>query len=154
MIRSSKNAKKFILKTKIINTLMLNGKKNTGEKILLKFVKKLQKSNGKDFKKLVQLAIINSTSTFKLNEQVVKKGKRKAVRYTPSFITTNSLRIMTSLKLIKYFATKNKSSNQFYVSLVNEIFMASNLKGQSVEKKTELQKQILANKRYLANFRW
>lgn len=154
MIRSSKNAKKFILKTKIINTLMLNGKKNTGEKILLKFVKKLQKSNDKDFKKLVQLAIINSTSTFKLNEQVVKKGKRKAVRYTPSFITTNSLRIMTSLKLIKYFATKNKSSNQFYVSLVNEIFMASNLKGQSVEKKTELQKQILANKRYLANFRW
>ena len=154
MIRSSKNAKKFILKTKIINTLMLNGKKNTGEKILLKFVKKLQKSNGKDFKKLVQLAIINSTSTFKLNEQVVKKGKRKAVRYTPSFITTNSLRIMTSLKLIKYFATKNKSSNQFYVSLVNEIFRASNLKGQSVEKKTELQKQILANKRYLANFRW
>ncbi|MFA9290849.1 MAG: hypothetical protein ACEQSF_06540 [Solirubrobacteraceae bacterium] len=149
-----KKAKMFTLETKIVNTLMLSGKKSTGEKILLKFSKKLQKLNNKHFKKLVQIAIINSTSTFKLNEQIVKKGKRKAVRHIPSFITTDSLRIMISLKLIKRSATKNKNSNQFYESFVNEILMASSLKGQSVDKKTELQKQILANKRYLANFRW
>jgi small subunit ribosomal protein S7 len=154
MMKLLKNAKMFTLETKIVNTLMLSGKKSTGEKILLKFSKKLQKLNNKHFKKLVQIAIINSTSTFKLNEQIVKKGKRKAVRHIPSFITTDSLRIMISLKLIKRSAAKNKNSNQFYESLVNEIFMASSLKGQSVEKKTELQKQILANKRYLANFRW
>jgi small subunit ribosomal protein S7 len=154
MIKLLKNAKMFTLETKIVNTLMLSGKKSTGEKILLKFSKKLQKLNNKHFKKLVQIAIINSTSTFKLNEQIVKKGKRKAVRHIPSFITTDSLRIMISLKLIKRSAAKNKNSNQLYESLVNEILMASSLKGQSVEKKTELQKQILANKRYLANFRW
>ena len=154
MIKLLKNAKMFTLETKIVNTLMLSGKKSTGEKILLKFSKKLQKLNNKHFKKLVQIAIINSTSTFKLNEQIVKKGKRKAVRHIPSFITTDSLRIMISLKLIKRSATKNKNSNQFYESFVNEILMASSLKGQSVDKKTELQKQILANKRYLANFRW
>lgn len=154
MIKLLKNAKMFTLETKIVNTLMLSGKKSTGEKILLKFSKKLQKSNNKHFKKLVQIAIINSTSTFKLNEQIVKKGKRKAVRHIPSFITTDSLRIMISLKLLKRSATKTKNSNQFYESLVNEIIMASSLKGQSVEKKTELQKQILGNKRYLANFRW
>jgi len=154
MIKLLKNAKMFTLETKIVNTLMLSGKKSTGEKILLKFSKKLQKLNNKHFKKLVQIAIINSTSTFKLNEQIVKKGKRKAVRHIPSFITTDSLRIMISLKLIKRSATKTKNSNQFYESLANEIIMASSLKGQSVEKKTELQKQILGNKRYLANFRW
>jgi small subunit ribosomal protein S7 len=154
MIRSLKSAKMFTLQTKIVNTLMLSGKKSTGEKILLKFSKKLQKLNNKHFRKLVQLAIINSTSTFKLNEQIVKKGKRKAVRHIPSFITTDSLRIMISLKLIKRSATKNKNSSQFYESLANEILMASSLKGQSVEKKAELQNQILANKRYLANFRW
>ena len=140
MIKSSKGAQVFNLKTKIINILMKHGKKNTGEKILLKFAKKLQKSNNKHFKKLVQLAIINSTSTFKLNEQVVKKGKRKAVRITPSFISTDSLRVMTSLKLIKRSISKNKSSFQFYESFVNEVLMASSLKGQSVNKKTELQK--------------
>jgi small subunit ribosomal protein S7 len=154
MIKLLKNAKIFTLETKIVNTLMLSGKKSTGEKILLKFSKKLQKLNNKHFKKLVQLAIINSTSTFKLNEQIVKKGKRKVVRHIPSFITTDPLRIMISLKLIKRSATKNKNSLEFYESLANEILMASSLKGQSVEKKTELQKQILANKRYLANFRW
>jgi ribosomal protein S7 len=154
MIKSLKSAKMFTLKTKIVNTLMLSGKKNTGEKILLKFSKKLQKLSNKHFKKLVQLAIINSTSTFKLNEQIVKKGKRKAVRHVPSFIITDSLRITISLKSIKRSATKNKNSNQFYESFVNEIFMASSLKGHSVERKIELQKQILANKRYLTNFRW
>jgi small subunit ribosomal protein S7 len=154
MIKSVKSAKMFTLKTKIVNTLMLSGKKNTGEKILLKFSKKLQKLSNKHAKKLVQLAIINSTSTFKLNEQIVKKGKRKAVRHIPSFITTDSLRIMISLKSIKRSATKTKTPNQFYENFVNEILMASSLKGHSVEKKTELQKQILANKRYLANFRW
>jgi ribosomal protein S7 len=154
MIKSLKSVKMFTLKTKIINTLMSSGKKNTGEKILLKFSKKLQKLSNKHFKSIVQLAIINSTSTFKLNEQIVKKGKRKAIRHIPSFITTDSLRIMISLKLIRRSATKNKTSNQFYESFVNEMLMASSLKGQSVERKTELQKQILANKRYLANFRW
>ncbi len=71
MIKLSQTGKSFNLKTKIINTLMISGKKNTGEKILLKFAKRLQKSSKKNFKSLVQLAIINSTPTFKLNEQIV-----------------------------------------------------------------------------------
>ena len=133
---------------------MISGKKNTGEKILLKFAKKLQKSTNKHFKRLVQLAIINSTPTFKLNEQVVKKGKRKTIRSTPSFIPTDFLRIMASLKLIKQAVIKGKNSNYFYESLANEILSASVLKGQSVDKKTELQKLILVNKRYLSKFRW
>nr|AEP20722.1 ribosomal protein S7 [Kryptoperidinium foliaceum endosymbiont] len=154
MIKSLRTKKLFNLKTKIVNVLMTSGKKNTGEKILLKFAKKLQKSNAKRFKKVVQLAIINTTPTFKLNEQVVKKGKRKAVRNTPSFIISDSLRIMTSLKSIKHSVSKSKNAKYFYENLVNEIIMSSNLKGPSVDKKTELQKRILANKRYLSNFRW
>jgi ribosomal protein S7 len=151
---SKSRVKTFNLKTKIINILMINGKKTTGEKILLKFAKKLQKSNNKHFKNLMQLAIVNSTPTFQLNEQIVKKGKRKAVRSTPSFITTDSSRIMSALKLLKRAVEKNKSSNKFYENFVDEVLMASNLKGQSVDKKTELQKQVLVNKRYLSKFRW
>ena len=133
---------------------MISGKKNTGEKVLLKFAKKLQKSSNKNFKKLLQIAIINSTATFKLNKQVVKKGKRKAVKSAPSFITSDSLRIATSLKLLKQSVEKNKGSKQFYESFVNEVLLASSFKGQSVERKIELQKQILVNKRYLSQFRW
>lgn len=154
MIKSVKKAKNFNLKTKIINTIMVRGKKNTGEKILLNFAKKLQKLNNKHFKKLVQIAIINSTPIFKLNEQIVKKGKRKVTKNNSSFIHTDSLRVMSSLKSIKYTVLKNKNSNQFYATLANEILLASNLKGHSVDKKTELHKQILLNKRYLSKFHW
>ena len=126
----------------------------TGEKILLKSAKRLQKSSNKNFKHLLQLGIINSTPTFKLNEQIVKKGKRKAVRITPSFIVNDSLRIMTSLKFIKMSVSKNKKPVQFYESLSDEILASGILKSQAVDKKNDLQKQILLNKRYLSKFRW
>lgn len=154
MIKSNKNIKTWNLRTKLINVLMTSGKKCTGEKILLKSVKKLQKLSTKHIKTLIQMAIINSTSTFKLNEQIVKKGKRKTVRSIPSFVATDQFRTMLSLKLIKNAALKSKGSNKFYESLSNEILLVSTLKGQSINVKIDLQKQILANKRYLAKFHW
>lgn len=154
MIKLLKKKKTFNLRTKMINTLMLRGKKNTSEKILLQFAKRVQKSSTKNFKTLVQLAIINSTPTFKLNEQIVKKGKRKTIRSTPSFITSDSLRVMTSLKFIKSTVLKNKKSTKFYESFAYEMLAATSLKSQVVDKKNELQKQVLLNKRYLSKFRW
>ena len=120
----------------------------------MKALKALQKSTNKNSKDLLQRFIINSTSTFKLNEQVVKKGKRKVTKITPSFILNDSLRISTSLKSIKKVIKKSKQSNSFYSRLSEEILSSSQLKGQVVEKKNELQKQILLNKRYLSKFRW
>ena len=133
---------------------MISGEKKTGEKILLRFVKVLQKSMNKNFKSLIQLAIISSTPTFKLNEQVIKKGKRKATKSTPSFIPNDSLRVSASLKFIKTVASKNKGSTYLYESLAKEILSSANLKSQSVDNKNELQNQILMNKRYLSKFRW
>ena len=149
-----KSIKKISLKTKIVNSFMIHGEKKTSEKILLKALKALQKSTNKNSKDLLQRFIINSTSTFKLNEQVVKKGKRKVTKITPSFILNDSLRISTSLKSIKKVIKKSKQSNSFYSRLSEEILSSSQLKGQVVEKKNELQKQILLNKRYLSKFRW
>lgn len=154
MIKSLKKNNTSHLKNKIVSALMKSGKKKTGEKILIKFLKLLQKSTDKDFKVILQSAIINSTSTFKLNEQSIKKGKRRAKKYTPSFIISDSLRIVTTLKLIKKVSAKNRSSSYFYQSLMTEILAASASKGQSVDQKNELQKQILINKRYLSKFRW
>ena len=154
MIKSLKNNKISSLRTKIISTLMVRGKKKTGEKILLKFAKLQQKSTPKSFKSVVQLAVINSTPTFKLNEQISKKGKRKAIKSIPSFIKNDSLRIMTSLKFIKNAITKNKSSAFFYQNLAAEVIASSTLKSQAIDQKNELQKQILVNKRYLSKFRW
>ena len=133
---------------------MKNGKKRTGEKILLKSSKLLQKSSRKNFQNLVQLAIINTTSAFKINEQVMKKGKRKSTKITPSFIVKDSLRIMTALKFIKNTVQKNKNFTNFYKNLANEILASFSSKSQSIEQKTKLQTQILLNKRYLSRFKW
>ena len=143
-----------VLKNQIVNIFMKNGKKRTGEKILLKFSKSLQKSTTKKFQNLVQLAIINSTPAFKLNEQTMKKGKRKSKKIAPSFIMKDSLRIMTAVKYIKGAARKDKNPTNFYRRLNNEVLEASSFKGQSVEQKNKLQNQILLNKRYLTKFKW
>jgi ribosomal protein S7 len=149
-----KNNKSIVLKNKIINVCMKKGKKHTGEKILLKFSKLLQKSTKKNFQNLVQLAIINSTPAFKLNNQAMSKGKRKSTKAIPSFIVKDSLRIMTALKFIIRIAYKDKGLINFYKSLVKEILASSSLKSQSIEQKNKLQTQVLLNKRYLSKFRW
>ena len=141
-------------KNKMVNVFMKNGKKHTGEKILLKSSKLIQKSSRKNFKNLVQLAIINTTSAFKLNEQIMKKGKRKSKKITPSFIIQDSLRVMTALKFIRNTVQKKKNSMNSYKNLSNEIVASSSLKSQSIEQKTKLQTQILLNKRYLSKFKW
>ena len=153
MTRLKKN-KTIIFKDKIVNVLMINGGKHTSEKILLKSSKLLQKSSKKKFQNLMQLAIINATSTFKLNEQIVKKSKRKSKEIIPLFILRNSLRTMTALKYIKTTVCKKGNSISFHKSLTKEILASSTLKGQSVEQKTKLQIQILLNKRYLSKFKW
>jgi ribosomal protein S7 len=150
----SKRKNAMIFKNKIVNVFMKNGKKHTSEKILLKSSKLIQKSSRKNFKNLAQLAIINTTSAFKLNEQVMKKGKRKSTKVTPSFIINDSLRVMTALKFIKNTVQKKKNSISSCKNLSNEILASSLLKSQSIEQKTKLQTQILLNKRYLSKFKW
>mmetsp|Transcript_21796 Transcript_21796/g.40700 ORF Transcript_21796/g.40700 Transcript_21796/m.40700 type:complete len:155 (-) Transcript_21796:353-817(-) len=154
MTTKEKRNNKIILKNQIVNIIMTSGNKRTGEKILLKFAKSFQKSTKKNFQNLVQLAIINSTPVFKLNEQTMKKGKRKSKKIIPSFIVKDSLRIMTTLKFLKEVAHRGKTSKSFYQNLEKEISDASSLRGQSIDQKTKLLNQVLLNKRYLAKFRW
>jgi ribosomal protein S7 len=59
-----------------------------------------------------------------------------------------------SLKFLKEVASKNRGSAHFYQSLAKEVLSSSLYKSQSVDKKNELQKQVLVNKRYLSKFKW
>jgi ribosomal protein S7 len=142
------------LKEKIINTLMLCGQKKTGEKILIKTIKRLQKSTVKKSKSLLHVSVINATPTFKFNEQIMKRGKRKAVKSIPYFITNDTKRIVLALKTIKLTSSKNKDSISFISKFTKEILETSSLKSLSIEHKNDLQKQVLSTKRYLHKFRW
>ena len=146
--------KNIELKQKIVNSIMKNGNKKTAEKIIKKSLKLLQKNDKKNHIRLLKHSIINSTPTFKINVQLKKRGKRKTKKEIPTFIKNDSLRIISSFNFLTENSLKNKSLNSFYKKIANEILEAANQKSKSIEQKNEIQKQVLMQKRFLANFRW
>ena len=65
------------IKNKLINHLVIKGKKSKSEKIVLESFKTLQLNSKKSSKKLFQLALISNTPIFKINTITQKKRKKK-----------------------------------------------------------------------------
>ena len=138
----------------LINHLMISGKKKTCETILLKSLKTIQKFSKKPHKTILKLAIINSTSTFRIFELKRKKRrKNKRSKEIPVFISNNYKRISWSLKFISQ-TTKKITNNKTYKSLKQEILVSSQNEGNSSKIKTDLHKQIIKKKRLFLYFKW
>ena len=145
-----KNLKKKNIKTKIINFLMKNGKRNKGEKIIVKTFKELQKYSTKQSKKLLQLSVIASLPTTKTYKIRNKKNKKKTlIREVPIFIKKKTLKISLAIKFILKAISKKK--NNFFTKFKQEIILNSQFKSTSITFKNELQKQSLIKKHYLIN---
>ena len=142
------------LKQKMINSMMKHGEKKTVEKIVKKSLKLIQKSNKKHHLSLLKHSIINSTPTFKISVQAKKRGKRKTKKEIPTFISNDSLRIISSFNFLSENSLKNKELKKFYKKITQEIIASSLQNSKSIEQKNEIQKNVLMQKRYLLNFRW
>lgn len=143
------------IKTKLINHLMLNGKKETGEKNLLKSIKELQKNSSKKSNKIFQLALIYSTPVFKLHRIKNKKRRKNQAgkfKEIPSFIKNKNARISLAIKFILFTTTKKKEA--FYKKFNKEILLNAKNKGASIQMKNDLQKNVLTKKRYFLYYRW
>lgn len=142
-------------KNKIVNHIMNNGSKKTSEIVLFKSFKKLQKNSKKQLKKIFQLAIINSTPTFKLHKIENKKQRKKnrKIREIPAFISKSTSRTSIAIKFILSSIEKKKSKG-FYKQLNQEIFTTAQFKGSAIEKKNILQKQVLLKKHFFNYYRW
>lgn len=155
MSRLSKNKRVLrTLKIKLLNTLMSHGKKSTTEKILLSSIKQIFKSNKFQLIGLLKLAFMNVTPMFKLNEQIIKKGKRKVKKQIPFFLTDDSNRVMNGLKTLKYTSKKTRGSSPFYKSLSLEIINLIEEESVSISNNNDLKRFLLSNRRYLSTFRW
>lgn len=143
------------IKTKLLNHLTKNGEKKTSEKILLKSLKKLQKDSTKQTEDIIKTALIHSTPIFKVHIIKNKKQRKKnrRIKKIPYFIVNNSSRISLAIKFIVQ-AMKKKKSEPLYSKLNNEVLLSSQQKGESIEIKTDIQKQVLINKRYFNFYRW
>ena len=141
--------------TKLINHLVLNGKKNKSEKITLKSIKALQKSSKKPAVKLFQLALIHNTPIFKISTSTQKKRtkrKRKA-RIRPAFISNKSARTSFAISLIIKAASKQKKQ-PFFQKFLFEILTSSQKESNSIEMKKDIQRQALSNRYFFRYYRW
>ena len=141
------------IKNKLINHIMVDGKKKTSEKILLKSFKKIQKNSNKQSKSLIKLAITHSTPIFRLHKIVNNKKKKKKIKEIPAFIAKTFARTSLAIKFI-LTNIKNKNSNNFCTKLKQEILITAQSKGTSIELKNNLQKQVLLKKRFFTYYRW
>lgn len=141
------------IKTKLVNHLMLNGKKETGEKNLLKSVKELQKSSSKKSSRVFQLAVLYSTPIFKLHK-IRNKKRKKANKFKeiPGFIKNKQARTSLAIKFI-LLNTKRKGEH-FFKKFNKEILLNAKNQGVSIEAKNELQKNILTKKHFFKYYRW
>jgi len=141
-----------MIKDKIINHLIINGKKETSEKILKESVKKIQKESKKQLKKIMQLAIINSTPIFKVHKISNKRQKKKKIKEIPAFISKTKSRISLAIKLI--LLTIKKKSIKIAIKIKQELLQNYLNEGSAIQNKNELQKKVLLNKRYFNYYRW
>ena len=114
------------IKTKYLNHLTLQGKKETSEKQLLKSFKAMQKISNKNSEKIFQLALIFSIPIFKLHKLKINK-KKKTFREIPGFIKNKHSRTSFASKLIILNIKKNVN-NTLSKKFINEILSTSKKK--------------------------
>lgn len=147
MIKQKKNIE---IKNKLINHLIINGKKNKSEKIVWKSIKTLQTISKKSSKKLLQLALVSSTPIFKINTITQKKRKKKKQKskIIPAFISSKMSRISFAIKFIITTIKKKKNT------LPKEIILSSKGKSTAIEIKKDTQKQAFLNRHLFKYYRW
>lgn len=140
------------LKNKIINNLVLKGKKELGEILILNTFKKLQKNSPKQSKHLVNLSILSSMHAFKTSK-TIKKGKKKKIKETLMVISKMKMRFSLSIKFILN-GLMNKNSNSFYIKLFEGIAINAKMEGIAVQMKNKVQKETLLKKHFFYYYRW
>jgi ribosomal protein S7 len=140
------------IKNTFINHVMKNGNKKTCELILRKSFKMVQKSCKKSHKTILKLAVINSTTAFRIIKLKKKLRKKKnKSKEIPKFVLNSYKRISWAIKFITH-TTKQKSKT-FYHNLKQEII--SNCKNEEKNTiKIDLHKQSITQKRLFFYFRW
>jgi small subunit ribosomal protein S7 len=139
---------KLPLKNKIVNCLMINGKKQVSEKIFFETLKLLHQSSFKNIKNILKFSLINITPIIAVRQN---KKKNRIINEIP-FLLNPSLRMTIAIKnIIKN--TKKQSNHFFSENLKSEFINILKKNSENLIQKTELQKYALKKKAF-THFRW
>ena len=133
--------------TKLINTIMLNGKKSTAQKILYSAFEIIKTKTSKEPLEVFKAAIENITPKLE-----VKTRRIGGANYqVPIEVSERRKGTLTLRWLVNYSRLRNEHTMD--ERLANEIIDAANGTGSSVKKKEDTHKMAEANKAF-AHFRW
>ena len=135
------------LVTRLINKIMLDGKKGTAETILYNAFKKIEAKTQKPAMDVFATAINN------IMPEVELKAKRiGAANYQVPTEDSTERRVTLGLRwLVNYSRLRKEKSMED--KLCNEIIDAANGTGASIKKKEDTHKMAEANKAY-AHYKW
>ncbi len=135
------------LVTRLINKLMIDGKKGTAQTILYEAFKKIEAKTGKPAMEVFEVAIGNIMPALEL-----KVRRVGAANVQVPVDVSAERRVTLGLRwLVNYSRLRNEKSMED--RLANEIIDAANGVGASVKKREDTHKMADANKAY-AHYRW
>ena len=135
------------LVTRLINRLMVDGKKGTAQTILYEAFKKVEEKTGKPAMDVFATAINNIMPTVEL-----KARRIGATNYQVPVEVSSERKVTLGLRwLVSYSRLRNEKSMDD--RLANEIIDAANGTGASVKKREDTTRMAEANKAY-AHYRW
>lgn len=133
--------------TRLINKLMLDGKKGTAQTILYTAFKKIEAKTSKPAMDVFATAINNIMPEVELKMRRVGGGNFQV----PTEVTKERKVTLGLRWLVTYSRLRNEKSMED--RLANEIIDAANGTGASVKKREDTHKMAEANKAY-AHYRW
>lgn len=135
------------LVTRLINKIMLDGKRGTAQKILYTAFNKIEAKTGKPAMDVFATALNNI-----MPEVELKARRIGAANYQVPNEVSPDRKVTLGLRwLVNYSRLRNEKTMED--RLANEIIDAANGTGASVKKKEDTHKMAEANKAY-AHYRW
>ena len=138
------------IKSRFLNKIFSEGKKQKAEVNLLKCFKNIQKfQRSKCSKEIFKLSIKNSSPFFQV-KTIKSKGRKGSIEIP--YLLSEDLRIFYGIKNL-LMTTNLIRKERFYSRLNSEVTKSSSLKGMSVVNKKKLHENAFS-KRKFARFRW
>ncbi len=133
--------------TKLVNNVMLDGKKGTAQKIVYGAFEQVSSKRGKEAMEVFEAAMNNLMPMLE-----VKARRIGGATYQVPVEVRPERRQALALRWLTMFARK-RSEKTMIDRLANEIIDASNNTGNAVKRKEDMHKMAEANKAF-AHYRW
>jgi ribosomal protein S7 len=141
--------KRKTLKQSVFKRIMVNGNKRTSEKVFLKTLKLIQKTEPlKSFEAIFKTALVNSSPLLYVKQ--IKRKRKRTVEFP--FLLNSNLKLSYAIKFLVLNSRKKKVQS-FCKNLNLELLNSSKKNSTSFKQRIDLHKDGFA-KRKFANYRW